>query len=984
MRELDQDELIDRWTLLGKEPGLVATKRGAARLGFGLMLRFYTERGWFPRGRAEIPDAAVDYVARQVGVERTEIAFYDFTGRTSKAHRTQIRQALGYRECSVSDANEIVGWLVEHVTQRERSGERVREHLLARLREVKVEPPTAGRIERMVRSALHRGEELLFAQVSARLPEPVRTRLLALIAPLGGGEENLDSDGEDGPAVLAAIRSDPGNVSLNTMLTEIAKLEAVRAVGVPGDVFADVGPKMVTGWRGRAAVEAPSHLREHPPETQLTLLAALLYCRCREITDTLVELLNSTVHRINARAEVRVTGELIKEFKRVTGKENLLFKVAEATVDAGDKLVRDTVFPVAPPGVLRDLVAEFKSSGPTYQRTVKATLRSSYTNHYRAGLIKLLSVLQFRSNNTTHRPVLDALKLIGRYAGTSLRYYPAGDEVPVHRGVSGDWAELVYQNDQHGARRVVRMVYEIATFQALRDQLRCKEIWVVGAEKWRNPAEDLPTDFEERRIEHYEKLGKPLDATEFIESLQVEMRAELDALHAALPHCPWLEIGERRQGAIKLTPLPKAPEPRNLRKLKSQVGTRWGVVPLIDMLKEAVLRTGCLRAVTSVADRGNLPEDILAERLLLAIYAYGTNTGIKSVAGGTDRHTEDDIRYARRRYLNTEAARRIAIEIANATFAARKPSIWGESSTAIASDSTHFGAYDQNIFTEHHSRYGRRGVLIYWSVERNGSVVIHSQLLNCSASEVHAMVEGAMHHGTEMDVESSYVDTHGQSEIGFGVTRLLGFDLLPRIKRINKCKLYRPAAGEPDLWPGLKPAMTRPIRWELIAQQYDQMMKYATAIRTRTASTEAILRRFMKANAAHPTYQAMIELGRVQKTIFLCRYLCSRELQREINSGLNVVESWNGANSVIYYGKTSEIASNRRDEQEMSVLCLRICQAALVYVNVLMIQDILADPEWDGVLTAEDERGLTPLFWSHVLPYGEVKLNMNSRLALGN
>lgn len=68
-----------------------------------------------------------------------------------------------------------------------------------------------------------------------------------------------------------------------------------------------------------------------------------------------------------------MTNELIREFKRVTGKENLLFRVAEATVDAGDKLVRDTVYPVASQQVLRDLVAEFKSSGPTYQRTVKAT-----------------------------------------------------------------------------------------------------------------------------------------------------------------------------------------------------------------------------------------------------------------------------------------------------------------------------------------------------------------------------------------------------------------------------------------------------------------------------------------------------------------------------------------------------------------------------------------------------------------------------------
>jgi hypothetical protein len=48
-----------------------------------------------------------------------------------------------------------------------------------------------------------------------------------------------------------------------------------------------------------------------------------------------------------------------------------------------------------------------------------------------------------------------------------------------------------------------------------------------------------------------------------------------------------------------------------------------------------------------------------------------------------------------------------------------------------------------------------------------------------------------------------------------------------------------------------------------------------------------------------------------------------------------------------------------------------------------VIQDILAGPDWDGVLTAEDERGLTPLSWSRVLSYGEIKLNMNTRLALG-
>jgi TnpA family transposase len=224
------------------------------------------------------------------------------------------------------------------------------------------------------------------------------------------------------------------------------------------------------------------------------------------------------------------------------------------------------------------------------------------------------------------------------------------------------------------------------------------------------------------------------------------------------------------------------------------------------------------------------------------------------------------------------------------------------------------------------------------------------------------------------------------SEIGFGVTKLLGFDLLPRIKRINKVKLYRPAAGEPDTWPGLAPALTRG------ADPPDPVGTHRRAVRLdaqrappRSASVPPPPRRSApvhETNAAHPTYQAMIELGRVQKTIFLARYLRGRALQREIHEGLNVVESWNRANSVIFYGKGGDLATNHRDEQEMSVLCLRILQAALVYVNTLMIQDLLAEPEWAQILTDEDRRGLTPLFWTHVLPYGEIKLNLARRLRL--
>jgi len=93
-----------------------------------------------------------------------------------------------------------------------------------------------------------------------------------------------------------------------------------------------------------------------------------------------------------------------------------------------------------------------------------------------------------------------------------------------------------------------------------------------------------------------------------------------------------------------------------------------------------------------------------------------------------------------------------------------------------------------------------------------------------------------MRHGTSMKIEGNFVDSLGQSEIGVGVTRLLGFDLLPRIKRINKVKLYRPGPAAAEPYPLLGPAMTRPIRWDLIEDNYNMMVEYATAIRVGTAS----------------------------------------------------------------------------------------------------------------------------------------------------
>ena len=218
------------------------------------------------------------------------------------------------------------------------------------------------------------------------------------------------------------------------------------------------------------------------------------------------------------------------------------------------------------------------------------------------------------------------------------------------------------------------------------------------------------------------------------------------------------------------------------------------------------------------------------------------------------------------------------------------------------------------------------------------------------------MIEGLLRHCTSAEIQKNYVDTHGQSEVAFAFCHLLGFRLLPRLKNIASQKLSRPEAGSLSDYQNLQPIFTKVINWELIRNQYDEMVKYATALRLGTAETEAILQRFTRNNLQHPTYQALSELGRAIKTIFLCQYLESEELRREIYEGLNVIENWNSANSFIHYGKGGEFASNRLDDQEISMLALHLLQISMVYINTLMVQDVSQGRQ---VAEAVDQRGLS-------------------------
>ena len=383
--------------------------------------------------------------------------------------------------------------------------------------------PSPSTLGRLARSARRVFEDAFLARLAGRLSSSAVAAMEATLVGAGNGPS------------FAALKADPGRVALESLLGVADRLAFIRRLGLPRDALAGVATPVIERLRRRVAQESGWEMRRHAQPRRLGLLTLYLLSREAALVDGLVDLLIDTVHRIGVRAEKRVLGVLASEIERVHGKERLLAELAEAAVERPDEAVRVVIFPVASEARLRAVVAEHRALG-SWDRQVQTTMRRSYAGHYRRMLPRLLDLLAFRSNNAAHRPVLDALDQVSRARAEKRRVLHLRDGVVLDGIVPARWRPFLIEGEGKHAR-IGLVDYEICVLKALRERLRAKEVWVMGADRYRNPDEDLPADFEARRDVYYADLGLSQDAAAFTAGLRAEMTVALTGLDAALPAC---------------------------------------------------------------------------------------------------------------------------------------------------------------------------------------------------------------------------------------------------------------------------------------------------------------------------------------------------------------------------------------------------------------------------------------------------------------
>ena len=1017
----------DNLFILDSEEIVLAKSKNSEenKLAFAVMLKFFQTEGKYPAKDDSIDPVMVSSLAIQLNCADTCFDNYDWNNRSVKRFRQEIRSLLDYKKATTTDSNNLISWLVEHVLPQAPTLPQITEQAYLFLRDQRLEPFKPAQLDRYISTACYRFEQQFFADIFQQCSdatmksidtlldevseqqdeEEEEEKKVATITSDTASNQQSNTTNETNDATqqaadaetkrlnqikLRSLKKSIAGAKLKNVSFEIDKIKRLRMLNLPS-MFNLLSRKLKTKYYMRVAAAVPSDIKEHKPKTLYASMAIFCHFRSELLTDDLVETLIQLIHKIRTSAEISINKNILSEVKCVNGKFDILYKLAATSAENPTGVIEDTIYPKVSKEILSDLAIELISNkGTWYQKQVQKKMLSAYSHSHRRVLLTLLEIFVFNTSNEDCKPILQAIEFIRKNKDSKDKYYSDSEKVPAIEAIASKWRSMVVEEKDIAtgskeAKKINRINYEVAILEELHDLLSCKKIWVEGAYRFRDPEEDLPKDFDLRPEYYYKMLNLPMDASVFVKSLQDSLNQHLQELNDTIPTNNKVKIVSTTKngdiGRIKITPYQPQVEPSNLVALQQTINERWPAINLIDILKEADLRIGFTKAFTTVASRANINKHEFLKRLLLCLYAIGSNTGLKRISGANEDVSYSDLRYIKRLFINVANVRQATTLIVNAILEIRDPLIWGTATTGCACDSTKVSSWDQNLMTQWHTRYRGRGVMIYWHVDKN-SACIYSQLKTCSSSEVGSMIKGVLDHCSKMDMKEAYVDTHGQSTIGYGLSHLLHLDLLARLKNINKQKLHYSTPKDKVNYQNLQLILKSAINWDLIKKHYHETVKRAVALKIGTVEPEVMLKHLSSNNYTHPVYQALTEIGNATKTIFLCRYLMSEELRIEIHEALNVVERLNSIMDFIFYGKLGEISTNNRDDQELAIVCLHLLQVCMVYINTLIIQEVLSDRIWRNKLTIEDKRGLTPLIHAHINPYGLFPLDLNKRVII--
>ena len=252
---------------------------------------------------------------------------------------------------------------------------------------------------------------------------------------------------------------------------------------------------------------------------------------------------------------------------------------------------------------------------------------------------------------------------------------------------------------------------------------------------------------------------------------------------------------------------------------------------------------------------------------------------------------------------------------------------WGDGSTS-SSDGMRVQVGVSSLHADANPHYGTgKGTTIYRFTSDQFSS-FYTKVINTNARDAVHVIDGLLHHESELSIEEHYTDTAGYTDQVFGLSHILGFRFAPRMRDLSDSKLY--IIDKSNDYSKIESILRGKINIKVIQDNYDDVLRLAHSIREGKVSASLILGKLGSYSWQNKMATALREIGRIEKTIFILDYISNETLRRRVQRGLNKGEAMNGLRHV-----NSTILDVKHNESLLMFYFTLVFHEAIFYVEEL-------------------------------------------------
>lgn len=944
-----RDELARLYTLEEPDLDLILQRRGDGnRLGFALQLAVLRHPGTMlaqllaRAGRP--PEALVRYLAHQLHVPATALADYATREQTMTDHGRQLAELLGLRIPTRDDipfmieAAAVAAWSTDQ-------GVAIAAGVIDALRHARILLPSIATIER--------------AGVADRARARKRTAQ-ALLARVSREQiERIDSlfvvDPATGVTPIAWLKAIPVAAKPDHIREILDRLRFVRRIGISADTAAAVHPDRYRQLvrEGRAS---PAYLIERYATARRRATAIALLIDLEErLTDAAIEMADKLIAGIFTRAK----NTQARRYAATSRDMSRLMRIFRGTIDAlaeaieGDTDPIDSLNETVGWGTLLKVRHEVAALAETAAEDPLIVAADRYAT-LRKFAPALIEALDFKAGRGSARTIA-AVRLLRELNGSGKRDVPPDAPMPFKK----EWRKLVVEPDG----KINRRLYETATLAHLRNKLRSGDVWVERSSAYRRFDSYLLPESEAAPIAT--ELGLPASADAWLAARSAELGQRLRRF-ARLVGRGRLEGVALVDGRLQVSPV-KAAVPDEALELADRLDALMPRIRVTELLHEVARETGFMAAFTNLRTGEQCPND---NALLAAILADATNLGVSRMAAASQGVTRDQLVWTQDAYIREDTYKAALATIINAHHRLPIAGVWGDGTTSSSDGQFFRGGKRVAAGGDVNARYGVDPGFSFYTHVSDQHGPYHVRVLSAATHEAPYVLDGLLHHGSELAIAEHYTDTGGATDHVFALCSMLGFRFCPRLRDFPDRRLV--PIDPPASYPTIAPLLGRRIRADVIREHWGDVVRLVASLKAGHVAPSVMLRKLAAYERQNQVDVALQEIGKIERTLFMLDWLENPALRRRCQAGLNKSEQRHALTQAICTFRQGRVIDRTHEAQQYRASGLNLVIAAIVYWNSTYMADAVSHLRSTGDHVPDTLLAHTsPVGWEHIAFSGD-------------